>query len=491
MNINKELKTYLEENILPQYSKNDLGHNIDHINYVIERSLKFANTIPDINYNMVYTVAVYHDIGHHIDADNHEKVSSEMLLADQNLRRFFTEEEIINMSEAVFDHRASLEYEPRNIYGKIVSSADRNVFIDIPLKRTYAYRVTHNDEYCLSKIICESREHLLKKFGKKGYANDKMYFEDIEYKNFLEGIAALVSNEDLFIEKYLIVNNINEEIYKTVFEIVKKAHPTLSLDELLYETYLKTRVKETDGFDKYRGLILKANEINELEQYTKNVNPSLKAYIEKNIFPQYSKNDGAHGIVHIIEVIRRSFALNATFKLDLNPNMIYTIAAYHDLGKHEDHENHHLIGAQKFINDEQMKHFFSDKEREIIKEAIEDHRSSKEDEPRTVYGKLVSSADRNTSIDIVFIRSFLVGKERQPQSNIEDYLNYTIKRLRKKYDEKNPENMFYEDLTYQEFIKDMRILLKKEEEFKKRYCDVNHIKSRQNTVGQENSLIYN
>ena len=94
MKINNELKNYIEKNIFPSYSKNDLGHNIDHINYVIERSLKFANEVPDINYDMVYTIAAYHDIGHYIDAKNHEKVSSEMLLADTKLKDFFSDEEI-------------------------------------------------------------------------------------------------------------------------------------------------------------------------------------------------------------------------------------------------------------------------------------------------------------------------------------------------------------------------------------------------------------
>lgn len=44
------------------------------------------------------------------------------------------------MSEAIEDHRASLEYIPRSIYGKIISSADRNTSIEDILKRTYEYR---------------------------------------------------------------------------------------------------------------------------------------------------------------------------------------------------------------------------------------------------------------------------------------------------------------------------------------------------------------
>ena len=109
----------------------------------------------------------------------------------------------------------------------------------------------------------------------------------------------------------------------------------------------------------------------EIDNYTKNVNNELKEYISKNIFPQYEPNDKAHGIIHIMEVIRRTFELNNTFKLDLDSNIMYVIAACHDLGKYEDHKIHEKIAAQKFIKDENMKKFFNDNQRLIIKEAIE------------------------------------------------------------------------------------------------------------------------
>ena len=272
---------------------------------------------------------------------------------------------------------------------------------------------------------------------------------------------------------------------KEVFEKIKSKNPNLSLDEVLYKVYEVVKDEYNKPFDVLRNLILEENNINELEYYTKNVNPELKEYITKNIFPEYSKNDGGHNIAHILEVIRRSFALNDTFKLGLDDNMMYAIASCHDWGKYIDHERHHLIAAENFMNDLGMKKFFTDEERKTIKEAIEDHRSSKEEEPRSVYGKLISSADRNTRIEIVFIRSFFVAHERTPEMNIEEYLDYTIKRLSKKYDETNPENMFFEDETYKVFIEDMRNLLKNEKEFKERYCDVNHISSREHEVQDE------
>ena len=89
MVINNELKNYIEGNIFPEYSKNEPAHNIEHIKYVINRSFKFANTVLDINYDMVYTIAAYHDIGHHIDSKRHEIISGEIMSKDENLKRFF------------------------------------------------------------------------------------------------------------------------------------------------------------------------------------------------------------------------------------------------------------------------------------------------------------------------------------------------------------------------------------------------------------------
>lgn len=72
-----------------------------------------------------------------------------------------------------------------------------------------------------------------------------------------------------------------------------------------------------------------------------------------------------------------------------------------------------------------------------------------------------------------------------PESNIDEYLDYTIERLTKKYDEVNPENMFFDDEIYKAFIKEIRLLLKNKEEFKNKYCEVNHIISRMHKVKEE------
>ena len=181
------------------------------------------------------------------------------------------------------------------------------------------------------------------------------------------------------------------------------------------------------------------------------VNEKLKQYIEKNILPEYQKNDEGHNLDHAMCVIRRSFVF-ANMVDEINYDMVYTVAAYHDVAVHVDRENHEKLSGEILAQDKKLREFFRDEEIQIMKEAVEDHRASLEEEPRSVYGKIVSSADWNTRIEIVFIRSFFVVKERQPGSVIEDYLEYTYKRLSKRYGEESPENMFYEDEIYQVFL---------------------------------------
>jgi len=284
------------------------------------------------------------------------------------------------------------------------------------------------------------------------------------------------------------MKKLNTEQLIKLLRNTKQSNTESSLDEILYKAFNQVKENETDSFDEFRTLILEANGIDEYEYYTRSVRPEIKKYVEKVIFPQYEKNDQGHGILHIREVIRRSFALKDTLKLDLDDDMIFVIAGCHDWGKYEekkDGEKHAIIAGRRFINDETMAKLFDEEKRKIIKEAIEDHSSSLEDMPRSDYGKLVSSADRNTRIEMVFIRSFFVGKARTHDMTIEEFLDFTFKRLSKRYGEERPENMFFEDETYRIFLKDMRALLQNEVEFKNRYCEVNHIKSRNNKVSDE------
>lgn len=199
MNINKELKKYIEKNIFPIYDKNEKGHGIEHIKYVIKRSFELVkeNNL-DVNYDMVYTIASYHDIGHHIDSKKHEIISAEIMSKDKNLEKFFSNQELVTIKEAIEDHRASAKDDPRSIYGKIVSSADRNNTIEDCLVRTYTYGKKLNPNATDNELYERAYNVLANKFGENGYA--KFYFKDKQYENFLKDLRELLKDKEEYIE---------------------------------------------------------------------------------------------------------------------------------------------------------------------------------------------------------------------------------------------------------------------------------------------------
>ena len=195
--INVSLKKYIEETLFPEYNKNERGHDIKHIQDVIRRSFKLIDQNKlDVNENIVYVVAAYHDIGHHIDRKKHEIISAEIMSKDENLKKFFSKEELLLIKEAIEDHRASADHEPRSIYGKIVSSADRNNTVEQCLKRSYYYGKRLEPNATDRELYERAFKHLNLKFGINGYA--KFFLKDQEYEKFLEDIRKVLQDKEKF-----------------------------------------------------------------------------------------------------------------------------------------------------------------------------------------------------------------------------------------------------------------------------------------------------
>ena len=203
--INKKLKKYIENNIMNKYKDDNYGgHGWEHIQDVINRSFELKDKFNlEVDPNMVYTIAAYHDIGYRQDPDNHEKESSEIFLQDEEMKKFFNDEERNIIAEAIVDHRASLEYEARSVYGKLVSSADRAIDVDDMLRRSIAFQTEkHKSENpTIEQIIEYSFKKLSSKYGNGGYA--KMYFQDDKYKDYLAKMNKILSDKNEFIKAEL------------------------------------------------------------------------------------------------------------------------------------------------------------------------------------------------------------------------------------------------------------------------------------------------
>ena len=197
--INPEIRKYIESEILPRYSQLG-GHTNDHVDQVIERSLRFSTQVPDINVDMAYVIAAFHDLGRLVDDETHNIESAKMLRADEFVKEHFSAEEVEIMAEAIEDHRASLGREPRSIYGKLVSSADRNSDKEGMLSRSYDYAKHLHPEMTDAQLMEEARVHLREKYSPDGYAAKTMYFDDPDFQAILVWIEEITRTPEKFAE---------------------------------------------------------------------------------------------------------------------------------------------------------------------------------------------------------------------------------------------------------------------------------------------------
>ncbi len=162
-------------------------------------------------------------------------------------------------------------------------------------------------------------------------------------------------------------------------------------------------------------------------------NPSLDLveFIESQILPRYAAFDKAHNMEHVTRVIRRSLDMARKTGADLD--MVYTIAAYHDLGLAGPRAVHHLAGGKILMTDARLKRWFSVDQLQMMKEAVEDHRASASRSPRSIYGKIVAEADRDIEPETVIRRTIQYGLANYPELDTEGHWERFMKHMDEKY----------------------------------------------------------
>lgn len=201
--LNKQIVEYVEKNIFPVYDTFDKGHDSNHAKAVIERSLQYWKVLADenIDINMVYVVAAYHDIGNVVARKNHPYHSKQYLLADQNLTQWFSPEQMLVMAEACEDHSTSSQNPPRSIYGKIVSDADKDNDVSIGLFRAWEYAVGHLAHLSTKEKMEDIHRELVVRFGKDGKV--VFYIPSQDNQHFVAEMQKFAQDKTYFMEQFV------------------------------------------------------------------------------------------------------------------------------------------------------------------------------------------------------------------------------------------------------------------------------------------------
>ena len=196
-----------------------------------------------------------------------------------------------------------------------------------------------------------------------------------------------------------------------------------------------------------------------------NVSLDLMEFIERSILPRYASFDKAHSMEHVTGVIRRS--LDIARRAGANLDMVYAIAAYHDLGLEGPRAIHHLTGGKILQADARLKRWFSPEQIKIMKEAVEDHRASASHEPRSIYGKIVAEADRDLEPMVVFRRTVQFGLSRYPEKPKEEQWRRFMEHMEQKYSASGYIRLWMRNSPNEEKLRQIRQLIAAPTELRK------------------------
>lgn len=190
--VNLELMTFIERSVLPRYAAFDSAHNMEHVMSVIKASVSLAEKM-GVDVDMAYAVAAYHDLGLEGPRAIHHLTSGKILKADKRLEKWFSPQQIDMMKEAVEDHRASSSHVPRNVYGKIVAEADRDLRPETVFRRTVQFGLDHYPEMSEEEHWNRFLEHMQHKYSVNGYI--KLWMQGSESERNLKELRDIINDK--------------------------------------------------------------------------------------------------------------------------------------------------------------------------------------------------------------------------------------------------------------------------------------------------------
>ena len=193
-NVSLDIMEFVERNILKRYNAFDAAHNMTHVNRVIKASVQLARKM-GADINMAYVVAAYHDLGLEVERATHHIESGKILKADRRLDKWFSAQQIEIMRQAVEDHRASASRAPRNIYGKIVAEADRDLEPMSVIRRTIQFGLAHYPEKTKEEHWDRFVEHLQQKYSSAGYI--KLWIAGSDNEQNLRELRHIINDRQL------------------------------------------------------------------------------------------------------------------------------------------------------------------------------------------------------------------------------------------------------------------------------------------------------
>ena len=190
--VSLEIMEFIEKNILPKYNDFGKSHGLKHVMRVIDNSIQLAHQT-GVDINIAYVIAAYHDLGMSGPRAIHHITSGKILSSDNRLKKWFSDDQLKIMKEAVEDHRASSSHAPRSLYGKIVAEADRDLDPEEVFTRAIQYGMENEPDKNAEWQWERFKDHMKEKYSRTGYI--KLWIENSPNEKKLRVIQNTIENE--------------------------------------------------------------------------------------------------------------------------------------------------------------------------------------------------------------------------------------------------------------------------------------------------------
>lgn len=200
------------------------------------------------------------------------------------------------------------------------------------------------------------------------------------------------------------------------------------------------------------------------------VSLEIMEFVERMILPRYNAFGESHGLRHVNRVIKNSLKLANVTGADID--MVYVIAAYHDLGMEGPRAVHHITSGKILMADARLKRWFSPEQIKIMKEAVEDHRASSSRQPRSLYGRIVAEADRDIDVHEIFLRAIQYGKENYPEKDINEQWERFAHHMEEKYSNNGYVKLWIPNSPNEKSLKELRSIIEDKRKLKDYFLQI-------------------
>lgn len=198
-NVSLDIMNFVEQQILPRYNAFGRSHGLAHVQRVIKNSLELADML-GADIDMAYVIAAYHDLGMEGPRAIHHITGGKILASDARLKKWFSQEQIKIMKEAVEDHRASSSRMPRSIYGKIVAEADRDLDPEVVFTRAIEFGLEHYPELNKEQQWQRFNKHMEEKYSARGYIH--LWINGSPNEKKLKEVREVIANKQRLRETF-------------------------------------------------------------------------------------------------------------------------------------------------------------------------------------------------------------------------------------------------------------------------------------------------